>query len=64
MSINAIHISDLTKEKLMASIEQTFNGQGLLYLACNDKIAFLLLNNLNDIYCDHVKKSLLISIIF
>ena len=36
-----------------------------LYLACNDKNAFfLLLNNLNDIYCGHVRKCVMRSIIF
>ena len=30
----------LSKKKLTASIEQTFNREGALYLACNDKNAF------------------------
>ena len=30
-------------------IEQTFNREGSLYLACNDKIPILLLNSLNAI---------------
>ena len=34
------------------------------YLACNDKNAFLLLNNLNDINCGHVRKCVKRSIIF
>ena len=47
---------NLIKEKLTELIEQTFNREGSLYLACNDKNAFfLLLNNLNDINCGHVK---------
>ena len=44
---------NLIKEKLTELIEQTFNREGSLYLACNDKNAFLLLNNLNDINCGH-----------
>ena len=31
---------NLIKEKLLELIEQTFNREGLLYLACNDKNAF------------------------
>ena len=39
--------------------------EGSLYLACNDKNAlFLLLNNLNDINCGHVRKCVMRSIIF
>ena len=30
---------DLIKEKLTELIEQTFNGEGSLYLACNEKRA-------------------------
>ena len=33
-------------------------------LFCNDKNAFLLLNNLNDINCGHVRKCVMRSIIF
>ena len=51
------------KEKLTDLIEQTFNREGSLYLACNDKIAFLLLNNLNDINCGHVRKCVMLYII-
>ena len=40
---------NLIKEKLTELIEQTFNREGSLYLTCNDKNAFLLLNNLDDI---------------
>ena len=47
---------NLIKEKLTELIEQTFNREGSLYLACNDKNAFLLLNNLNDINCCLVRK--------
>ena len=32
----------LIKEKLMESIEETFNREGSLYLACNDKMPFYL----------------------
>ena len=45
-------------------IKQTFNREGSFYLACNDKNAFLLLNNLNDINCGHVRKCVMRSIIF
>ena len=56
---------NLIKEKLTKLIEQTFNRGGSLNLACNDKNAFfLLLNNLNDINCGHVRKCLMRSIIF
>ena len=40
---------NLIKEKLTKLIELTFNREGSLYLACNDKNALFLLNNLNDI---------------
>ena len=39
---------NLIKENLTELIEQTFNREVSLYLACNDKMPFLLLNNLND----------------
>ena len=56
---------NLIKEKLTELIEQTFNRDGSLHLACNDKNAFfLLLNNLNDINCGHVRKCVMRSIIF
>ena len=56
---------NLIKEKITELIEQTFNREGSLYLACNDKNAFfLLLNNLNDINCGHVRKCVMRSIIF
>ena len=55
---------NLIKEKLTELIEQTFNRDGSLYLACNDKNAFLLLNNLNDKKCGHVRKCVMLSIIF
>ena len=40
---------NLIKEKLTELIELAVNREGSLYLACNDKMPFLLLNNLNDI---------------
>ena len=55
---------NLIKEKLTELIEQKFNREGSLYLACNDKMPFLLLNNQNDINCDHVRKCVMYSIIF
>ena len=51
-------------KKISDLIEQTFNREGSLYLACNDKNAFLILNNLNDINCGHVRKCVMRSIIF
>ena len=55
---------NLIKEKLTELIEQTFNSGGSLYLACNVKMTFLPLNNLNDINCGHVRKCVMRSIIF
>ena len=55
---------NLIKEKLTELIEQTFNREGSLYLACNDKNTLLLLDNLNDINCGHVRKCVMLSIIF
>ena len=56
---------NLIKEKLTELIEKTFNREGSLYLNCNDKNAFfLLLNNQNDIKCGHVRKCVMLSIIF
>ena len=54
---------NLIDEKLTELIEQTFNREGSLNLACYDKNAFLLLNNLNDINCGHVRKCVMLSII-
>ena len=54
----------LIKEKLTELIELTFSREDSLYLACNDKNAFLLPNNLNDINCGHVRKCVMLSIIF
>ena len=39
---------NLINENNTELIEQTFNRKGSLYLACNDKNASFLLNNLND----------------
>ena len=54
----------LIKEKQTKLIEQTFKKEGSLYLACNDKNAFFILNNLNDVNCGHVRKCVMRSIIF
>ena len=54
---------NLIKEKLTELIEETFNREGLLYLACNDKMPILLLNNINDIKCGHVRKCVILFII-
>ena len=55
---------NLIKEKLTELMQQTFNREGSLYSACNNKNAFLLLNNLIDISCGHVRKCVMPSIIF
>ena len=55
---------NLIKEQLTEIIEQTFNREGSLYLACNDENAFLPLTNLNDINCGHVRKCVMLSIFF
>ena len=55
---------NLIKEKLTELIEQTFNREGSLYLACNENCAFLLLNNLNNISCGHVMLSIIIWTIY
>ena len=56
---------NLIKEKVTELIEKRYNREGSLYLACNDKNAlFLLLNNLNDINCGHVRNCVMLSIIF
>ena len=48
---------NLIKEKLAELIDQIFNREGSLYLACNEKCTFfLLLNNLKDFNCGHVRK--------
>ena len=38
--INIVAVAILKLDKLTELIEQTFNGEGSLYLACNDKNAF------------------------
>ena len=55
---------NLIKEKLTDLIEQTFNREGSLFWLVMIKMPFLLLNNLNDINCDHVRKCVMRSIIF
>ena len=55
---------NLIIEKITELIEQTFNREGSLYLACDDKNAFLLLNNLIDINCGLIRKCVMPSIIF
>ena len=54
----------IIKEKLTELIEQTFNREDSLYLACNDKNALFRLNNLNHINFGHVRKCVMLSIIF
>ena len=56
--------NNLIKEKLTEFIEQTFKIDGSLYLTCKEKRAFSFLNNLKDINCGHVRKSVTLSFIF
>ena len=53
----------LIKEKLTELIEQTFNREGSLYLACNDKYAFFTFEQPKR-YSGHVRKCVMLSIIF
>ena len=53
---------DITQELLVTTALKKTDFS--LYLACNDKMPFLLLNNLNDINCGHVRKCVMRSIIF
>ena len=39
------------------SIKQTFNKEGLLHLACDEKYAFPLMENRINIYCGHVRET-------
>ena len=55
---------NLIKGKLTELIEQTFNREDSLYLACNYNNVFLLLNNLNDMNCGHTRNLVILSIIF
>ena len=52
----ATFLHNLIKEKLTELIEQTFNRQCSLYLACKENAHFSFLNNLKDIICGHVRK--------
>ena len=56
---------NIIKEKLTELIKHIFNREGSLYLARDDKnMPFLLLNNQNDINCGHVRRCVMLSIIF
>ena len=55
---------NITKEKLTDLMEQTFNRNGSIYLACNDIHTFSLLNSLKDIICGHIRKFVTLSISF
>ena len=46
---------NLVKDKLIGLIERTFQREGSLYLACNDRNAFLLRKSLKNIMHGHVK---------
>ena len=46
---------NLIKDKLIDLIERTIQREGSPYLACNDRIAFLLQKNLKNIMHGHVK---------
>ena len=50
--------NNLIKEKLTELIEHTFNREGSLYLACNEKNALLRYK------CGHVRKCVMLSNIF
>ena len=54
----------IIKEKRTELIEQTFNREGSLYLAFNENHAFLILNNIDNIRCGHVRKCVMLSITF
>ena len=56
---------NLTKEKLTELIEQTFNREDHFIWLVMIKMPFLLLDNLSDIViCGHVRKCVMLSIIF
>ena len=55
---------NLIKEKLTKLIEQTFNREGHIIWLIIIKMPYLLLNNLNDINCGHVRKCMMLFIIF
>ena len=46
---------NLIKDKLIDLIERTFQREGSPYLACNDRIAYLVRKNLKHIMHGHVK---------
>ena len=52
---------NLIKEKLTELIKQTFNREGSLFLACNDKNAFFTSEKPKR---GHVRKCVMLSIIF
>ena len=62
--ISATLLHNPIKGKLMELIEHTFNREGSLYLSFNDNHVFLLLNNLIDMRCGHVRKCVMLSIVF
>ena len=45
-------------------IEQAFNREGSLYLACNEKRAFFTSEQLKDLNRGHVRKFVTLSVIF
>ena len=55
---------NLIQDKLTELIEQTFNREGSLYLACNVKNAFFTSEQPKRINCGHVRKCVMRSIIF
>ena len=52
---------NLITEKLTEFIEQIFNRDDRLYLACNEKRTFSLLNNPKHIICGHIRKFVTLS---
>ena len=55
---------NLIKEKLTELIEQTLTERAHFIWSVMIKMPFLLMNNLNDINCGHVRKCVMRSIIF
>ena len=51
-------------ERYIPLIERTFNREGSLYWLVIKIVPFLLLNNLNNKNCGHVRKCVVLSIIF
>ena len=55
---------NLIKVKLTELIEQIFNRESFFIWLAVRTVSFLILNNLNNISCGHVRKCVMLSIIF